>query len=221
MAASLHALALLAMIGTSAVLSARMGPPAGGPRWLFGFLAGGVCVVAFTLSPGHLCDRGAPVLQPLFGTACVVSLTVRVRNPRLAAGSVLVAVAVTVGLSMHHLDLAHSPGLTGNSAPSEPRRMARVRERAEQFLTEAGTRDEHAYPEGWLHDAAFFKDAAERLQGNSIPTHSSEVEIDWLWHSWLTVIFARRSRSVALWFPGGTPSDAAKRLEWRGHRPKE
>ena len=221
MIASLYAIGILAQIAVTVLLCIRLGTPSSRPRWRAGLLTGAACGLAYFLSPGHLCDRGNPTLQVLIGSVCIVSLVLRIRTGHIAAGLAVAAAAATLGLAMGYLRITHSTGLTGNPSPSEPRRMARALESAERFLTEAGAKDKSSYPEGWLHETEFFKSAPQRPDGDRIPTHASEVKISWLWHSWFSGIFERRSRSVALWFPGGTPADAAKRLEWRERPRKE
>ena len=170
--------------------------------------AGMICILIYIGTPGHLCTRGEPTLQALIGTACVTGLVLFIGEAKLAAGFAPIAVAATVGLSGQHLGIVHSPDFTGNPRDSETRRLAALADSAEKEILKAKGSDPTPYEAGWTEEKAWIPDSKERCRG-------SRVEIHALWHTFFTGIWRRQAFPVALWFPGGPPSEGARRLEWR------
>jgi hypothetical protein len=211
---SFHAIGLLAVVGGTVFACIRM---RGGPRWRIGLVTAIVTGFLALLFPGHLCDAGHPVHHLLIGAACMVAISILVKNRWTATGLSLAVVLVIGTLAWDYLDLVHKPGLTGNPRPREERRRTGAEARARQLLTEMAATDNKTYPASWLHEAGFVRNADRGSPLADIPHSLPRVEVRWLWHSWFTGIYECRRTPGFLWYPGGKLSEAAGRVEWREH----
>lgn len=212
MTPTLHAIALLAILGGTIFACVRMRGPR---RVVAGLVTALVCFFLSCLMPPHLCDAGHPIRHLLIGSACIVALMAVVKDRRLAIGLSMLVATATGSLAWNYVDLVHRNGVTGNPHPGEERRRIRAESGARQILAEMAPSDDKTYPAGWLHEAEFFRNAPDSSRLREIRSDQSRVEVRWLWHSWFTGLFESRRTTGALWFPGGRLSEAALRVEWR------
>ena len=212
---TLHALAMIVLLGGTVAACVTWGRPEKGPRILTGLGLGLLCIPAYLLFGVHKCDAGDPVSQALLGGGCLVALVVWIR-PLVAANVLaLAAIACGAGLVTNYNTLVHSPQVTGTASIVRPHFEADALRRTAELLARLGQGDPTRYPEGWLGEAAFAKKDPASPELRDLAVVQACYEGSPYWHTWFTNLYAKRTLTVALWFPGGTISEGASRLEWR------
>lgn len=213
---TLHALAMIALLGATAAVCVLYGRPEKGPRLLFSGLVALLCVLAYPIFGMHKCDSGQPGTQAIVGGACAVALAVWVRRLIPAHLLTLAALACTAGLVEHYNALVHTADVTGNPAFSREHIERDFNRIAADALAELAKSDKASYAAGWLKDEPFVPKGNAGLDLTRVlPRWRTE---SW-WHSSLTGLYGKRSHDVALWFPGGTLTEGASGLEWRDLNP--
>jgi hypothetical protein len=210
-----HALAMIALLGGTVAACVMWGRPGKGPRILAGLGLGLLCIPAYVLFGMHKCDAGDPVLQALLGGGCLVALAVWIRTLVAANVLALAAVASGAGLVTHYNTLVHSAEVTGNPAISRSYLEAETLRRTSEQLARLGQGDPQRYPGGWLGETAFARKDPASPELRDLAIRQARYEGSPFWHTWFTGLYVKRTREVALWFPGGTISEGAGRLEWR------
>ena len=69
--------------------------------------------------PGHLCFAGEPVLQPLIGALCLMTVGICVAKIRIIILLDILLFASSIALSSQYINLVHTPNLTGNPRVSK------------------------------------------------------------------------------------------------------
>jgi len=210
---TLHALALLAcpIITLIVVLLTKRRSFAG--RSVVAPLLTPLAIGLMPMTMKHMCDEGQAFGSWLIPLLCLwpSMLLVGPAFWRLAL-ALLLGIAMYV-LTYQHVEWVHSEELTGNPRWAKRVFAATNRQRMQDYqvwLAERGGADTTSYPAGWLRDIDF--------GGQHIPP-SDWQPIDGtvtpLWHSSFTQLYTRVRIPLDYWYPGGTPTEAAEKLELR------
>jgi len=213
MGANLHAVGMIAAFLSIAGLCVLAWKEAPTAKRLIASLVVGLLLFLFASGMfTHMCDRGNPGTQLLLWTAGLVAILSCVTDWKVSVFGALILCIVMGSLCSQYVNMVHREDLTGNSGGRENRHLASVAERVRKALLEKSVKDVDTHVSGWFSEAPFIdKDLKETLGDEP----HQQVEISPLWHTSFTYLWARKAHEVALWYPGGTISDGASRLEWR------
>jgi hypothetical protein len=202
-------IAVFVATATLCVLTCKEAPSA---RRLIASLAAGLLL--FFLASGmftHMCLRGNPGTQILLWTAGLAAILSCVTDWKVAALGALILCIAMGTLCSQYVNMVHRPELTGDPGRWENRHLKYIADRVQKSLLEKSAKDAGTYPAAWLLESHFIdKDLKDTL---GEPPQQAEVSP--LWHTTFTHLWARKAHNVALWYPGGTLSEAASHLEWR------
>lgn len=215
MGPTLHALAMILLLGGTVAACVRRGRPEKGPRILAGLLLPVLMIPAYLLFGVHKCDSGDPVAQALVGGGCAIALAVWIRGLVPANVLTLAALACTAGLVEHYNALVHSADVIGTASITRVSNEEDTLRRASAQFAKLGQGDPMGYPAGWVAETAFERKDPASPELRDLAVRLARYEGIPFWHTWFTGLYARRTSVIALWFPGGTISEGAARLEWR------
>jgi hypothetical protein len=159
----------------------------------------------------HMCLRGNPGIQLLLWTGGFAAILSCVTDWKVAAlGALILSIAMGT-LCFQYVDMVHRHECTGNPGNWENRQLTFIVGRVQKTLLDNAAKDASAYPAGWLLESHFI----DKNLKDTLAEPSQQAEAFSFWHTSFTHLWERKVRRVALWYPGGTLSDASSHLEWR------
>jgi hypothetical protein len=216
MAGNLHAIALIAipLITVAACVRFRQRALRQG-RVLGAIFGGSVLSLLAGILSSHACSAGQPLTQWLIPGVCFAATVALVRRAAVRDPWALALLTLMFLLSFHYSHIVHGPTYVGSpdfGRVLEARAAAELQQAA-QVLQKLGAKDDAAYPQGWLREAAFVSSHPTEFEG--VAFEWAEVRVAPLWHSILTRLYLRNTTVVAMWYPGGRLRDAAGKLRYR------
>jgi hypothetical protein len=162
--------------------------------------------------PNHLCDAGWGGFQRFLGGICFAAVLTFSTNRRAAAVVGVVFALASIALISHYDNLVHGETYTGRRGDRSGTR-SRKQWALEEARKEVESISADRIAAGWLSEQT---EIAKSLAHS--PKQHREAGED-VWHSGFTQLYRLRKVPVELWSPGGTPAEAADRLEWRDREP--
>lgn len=205
-----HAIALLALWPLTTVLCVCLRRKPTFEQWI---VALPLAILLFCGSGAfvHMCDEGQPTRHTSMAALSVLALWLCVDKLRWRLPLMGLVVALACVLGMQYVHWVHTPEVTGNPKLEVPREPVELREALRSID------DSRAYAEGWLSDSELADDLPREARRFEAERRGP---VGRYWHSWLTLLYRRNEQRLEIWYPGGKPSDAADRIEWR-ERPLE
>lgn len=181
----------------------------------------GAVVVAEVLMPIRT-DSPTPGLQCWIPLVAILLTSVFVRRHNARAAFLVMQVVLAVLLQVQFYDLGDRRGSpwTGWSDPN--RHLSHYRKMALLHLSftvrdAAVDLPKKVLPAGWIDReplrSALLQDYPDELLSADCPTGIDTAHA--VWHTWLTGLWHVERRPAGVWYPGGTPAEAADRLELR------
>lgn len=180
--------------------------------------AAGGAVVAFLMGGFvlHMCHEGQAVHHWSLFSLCGIATVICVTRLRIGLAVTVGWILALVASADHYSDLVHGTEYTGLATHlRDQRRWDYQCKDAGRILGELGKRDASSYPEGPLGLSPFIEAHPEEGGYLRFFFDAQRTESIPLWHSWLTSLYGRKTVPLELWYPGGTLSEAAGRLEYR------
>lgn len=225
MAGTLNAIGLMAvMLGTVLVLW-RYGkwPPT---FWqvITGIVIAFLAICFTSIFTTHACDAGNPATQLLIPGLCILIAYPSLAHKKARSVTTATLIVAMLVLGFEFTEIVHTSDYTGNT---QGRMNNAFTQRREHAITEMRTAFNEvfvthpAYGNKVFHAGALQRPEIITLlpqeERENLKSAFSSFSLVYtpLWHSGLTGLFGKHTRSMILWYPGGRLSDGIAHIAYR------
>lgn len=180
---------------------------------LWGFVGIIPFIAVFAFLGNHMCDAGTPIRQWNVPAICAFLIVILVEPKHLRRIAYGVLLICAIALTMHYVEIVHTPRYTGNpkSPINRTKRLENLARHSVEKITKASQDDDTEVPEGWCRDVL-----PDNLKELIIRQEFPKSKAIPLWHSTITRLYLLEAENRDLWYPGGKLSESAEKIELRG-----